>query len=80
VVRLEPLIVRAISPSTSTALMSNTENGMKTTNATNAQPQLALDVKRVRKLVRTGVQGGGLNAGHCDYCSIVGWGHPKPGQ
>jgi hypothetical protein len=47
-----------------------------TTNTTNAQPPLALDVKRARKLVRTGVQGGGLNSGPCTWCSMWGWGGP----
>jgi hypothetical protein len=56
--------------------MSDTKNAKTTTSAndaTSAQPQLALDVKRVRKLVRTGVQGGGPSAGSCDYCSWFGW-------
>jgi hypothetical protein len=52
-----------------------TKNAPITTNAT----RLALDVKRVRKLMRTGVQGGGISAGDCDYCSIYGWGDPPPG-
>ena len=44
-----------------------------TETVTTVQPQLALNVKRVRKQVRTGVQGGAPKPCPCESCSNICW-------
>jgi hypothetical protein len=56
--------------------MKNVKNkSAPTTNSTtDGQPPLALDVKRVRKQIRTGAQGGsGPSGGGCMFISWFGW-------